>query len=137
MNLSFRAFTEELLLIKQAAGEITPEQRQQITSGDVSMINEEEVGKPPARPNNAAMFKRLALNALAYGGGIGLGSGLGYVAAEKLLSKAFPALTSRQRMLLSGGIGGLGALGALATWQAMKDARKSEDDAGQRDNQIV
>ena len=121
MTPSFRAFTNELLAIKLAAidDQLAPDQQE---------------GGQTKRPDNVAMFKRMLLNSAIYGGGLGLGMGLGYVGAEKLLPKAFPALTPKQRMMIEGAISGLTGLGILTAAAAAKHMIQSEDDAAYHRN---
>ena len=126
MSPSFESFAHEIVLIKQAAID------DQLAPG------QQEGGQQVARrPDNAAMFRRMLLNAAVWGGGLGLGMGIGYVGAEKLLPKAFPALTPNQRLLIEGTITGLTGLGGLTAAAALKRMHKSEEDAAYRNHPRV
>jgi hypothetical protein len=118
MSISFRAFADELVLIKRAEVEASEEEKPKL--------------------DNKELFKQLAVNSLVYGTGLGLGTGLGYVGAEKLLPKAFPKMPGWQRWGVSGLAGALTALGGLGAWEAYRLARKREDDlAAERDDKVI
>ena len=116
MSPSFRAFTEELFLIKAA------EEAKPVT------------GAP--RPDIAKMFRQMLVNSLTYGAGFGIGSGTGWLMAEKLLPRTFAGLSDRSRAAIGAGTGVLAGLGSLAAGDAMKRARQKEDEvAAVRDHQ--
>jgi len=120
MTPSFSAFTDELVRIKRAQLE-QPEK------------DEEDQG-----PDKKELFKQLAVNAAGYAVPFGIGTGTAWLTAEKFLPKKFPGMTSAPKRWGIGGLAGaLTGLGTLATWEAMRQARKREDDAaaaGKRDD---
>jgi hypothetical protein len=118
MKPSWRAFGEELLLLKLSAAleQVAPAGQE---------VQQEKV-------DEAKLLARALLNWGGYGVGFGLGTGLGYLTAEKFMPKTF---SPGARTFGGVATGVLGGLGALATWEAIRKAHESENDAAQRDDQ--
>lgn len=114
MKPSFRAFTEELLLIKSA----------------------EETAPAGPKLDRLKLFKQMLLNSLQYGAGFGLGSGAGWLTAEKLLPRTFANMPGGARAAIGAGTGVLAGLGTLAATEAMRQSRQKENEvATVRDHQ--
>jgi hypothetical protein len=114
MKPSFRAFTEELFLIKSS----------------------EEAAPAGQRLDRLKLFKQMLLNSLQYGAGFGLGSGVGWLTAEKLLPKTFANLSGGARTAIGAGAGVLAGLGTMAAGEAMRHARQKENEVATiRDHQ--
>ena len=149
MTPSFRAFADELALIKEAAGQFSkadalravamsdlregkaigasPEQQYkeyQAMGGTQPPPGEEEDKGPDKRK----MFKQLAINAAAYGIPFGVGAGTAYLTAEKLLPRVLDSSSRMKRWGIGGLAGAVTGIGSLATWEAMRQSRKKEDD---------
>lgn len=114
MTPSFNAFINELMFIKSAKLELE---------------DDEDEG-----PDKKELFKQLAINALGYAVPFGIGTGTAYVTAEKFLPKAFNITSTAKKWGVGGMAGAIAGLGTLATWEAMRRARKREDDAAKRDD---
>ena len=106
MTPSFRAFTEELFLIKSA----------------------EETAPGEPELDKGKLFKQMILNSLQYGAGFGLGSGVGWLTAEKLLPKTFEHLPGGARAAIGAGAGVLSGVSAIAAGEAMRRARQRENE---------
>lgn len=106
MNIDFKSFADEMVLIKLA----------------------EEEDKP-FRSKFPVLLKTRAKSALKYGLGMGLGAGVGMLVEEKVLPKVLPGLTPAQGKALGAVVGGLGTLAGLAQWEAYREAAKLESKA--------
>lgn len=131
MTPSFEAFSDELLLIKQAE----PDQPFVPEPASASPVQDEE---QPFKSDAGTLAKERFKSALKFGLGHGLGTGAGFIAGERLLPKILPKTwTDATRRNVGFGMGGLGAIGALALWDAMRTAAKAEEDAVERNRQRI
>jgi len=107
---SMRAFSDELMLIKQAE-------------------EEKHKSELPGMLKNR-FLKSAPLFAL----GGGLGAGAGYLLGEKTRPWLLKNMTPGGRSAALAATTGLGAIGAIALWEAMRTAEKADRDATKRNS---
>ena len=110
MTPSFHAFSNEFLLIKVA--EKKPKEQK---------LEEQK------KPDNKAMLAEGFRQSLKWGAGLGLGTGAGWLAGQKLLPKAFPQMSPMAHKLIGAGMGLGTAAAAWGTAAAYAEAHKKEN----------